>query len=331
MQLKPHKDLHKARFYLSRFTEVLASSLWQRADYANLINRLAPREDERLARLLDRLTYYNRLGVNQPVTPGAFPVGSLWKQRKKTRILDLMHIFRHFDRELKIDFTIEDIATVPAKPTFVKSRPIEEPNSPSLLLKLGEIRNYYWRRDRLPHAQKEPRAVWRGACHQPHRQAFIQRASNSRRLDAGDVRAQASPNLQRPFMSLREQMKYRFIVSLEGNDVGTNLKWIMRSNSVCMMPRPQVESWFMEGCLQAGKHYVEISSDPDDIDEKIEYFASHLDEAEEIVRAAQSFADEFYQRDNEVLLQLLVALKYFVRSGQLTCDKRLPQAIREAL
>lgn len=46
-------------------------------------------------------------------------------------------------------------------------------------------------------------------------------------------------------MSVEDQKRYRYIVSLEGYDVATNLKWIMNSNSLCLMP----------GILAANKTY----------------------------------------------------------------------------
>ena len=40
--------------------------------------------------------------------------------------------------------------------------------------------------------------------------------------------------------------KHKFILCIEGNDVASNLKWVMSSNSVAVMPKPKFESWFME-------------------------------------------------------------------------------------
>ena len=34
-------------------------------------------------------------------------------------------------------------------------------------------------------------------------------------------------------MEIPEMLKYKYLVSMEGVDVGTNLKWILNSNSVC--------------------------------------------------------------------------------------------------
>ena len=41
----------------------------------------------------------------------------------------------------------------------------------------------------------------------------------------------------------------------------------MSSNSVAVMPRPKYESWFMEGRLQPGVHYIEIKDDYSDLED----------------------------------------------------------------
>ena len=51
------------------------------------------------------------------------------------------------------------------------------------------------------------------------------------------------------------------ILKKEGVDVATNLKWVMSSNSIAVMPRPKIESWFMENKLIPEKHYIEIKED----------------------------------------------------------------------
>ncbi len=66
-------------------------------------------------------------------------------------------------------------------------------------------------------------------------------------------------------MSLYDHLHYRYIMALEGNDVATNLKWIMSSNSIAVMPRPTCETWFMEGRLIPNYHYIEIADDFHDL------------------------------------------------------------------
>ena len=112
-------------------------------------------------------------------------------------------------------------------------------------------------------------------------------------------------------------MKYRYIISIEGNDVASNLKWIMASNSLCLMPAPVYETWFMEGTLQPGLHYVQLRSDFADLEEKILHYEKHPDQAREIVRNANAYVKQFAHRRREQVLSLLVLYKYFALTGQL--------------
>lgn len=101
-----------------------------------------------------------------------------------------------------------------------------------------------------------------------------------------------------------------------GKDVATNLKWIMASNSLCFMPRPEFETWFMEGILKPGIHYVEIRQDYSDLEEKLNYYIKHTDEALKIIRNANSHVARFFDPDLEDLIMLRVLSQYFELSGQ---------------
>jgi hypothetical protein len=100
-------------------------------------------------------------------------------------------------------------------------------------------------------------------------------------------------------------------MSLEGNDVASNLKWVMSSNSIAVMPRPTCESWFMEGKLIPNYHYIEIKSDYSDLKERLAYYIVHPEEAEAIIRHAHEYVDQFRDRKREHLISYLVLKKYF--------------------
>ena len=105
-------------------------------------------------------------------------------------------------------------------------------------------------------------------------------------------------------------------MSLEGNDVASNLKWVMSSNSVAVMPRPTCETWYMEGRLIPNYHYVEIASDYHDLIEKIEYYEAHPEEAKAIVIHAHEWIRQFWNKKREDLISLMVLDKYFRLTGQ---------------
>ena len=90
----------------------------------------------------------------------------------------------------------------------------------------------------------------------------------------------------------------------------------MSSNSIAIMPRPKFESWFMEGRLQGGVHYIEIKDDYSDLEEKIRYYSTHPEEAKAIIRNAHAFVDQFRDKEREELISLLVLEKYFRHTRQ---------------
>jgi hypothetical protein len=97
---------------------------------------------------------------------------------------------------------------------------------------------------------------------------------------------------------------------LEGNDVATNLKWVMSSNSIAVMPRPTCETWFMEGRLVPNYHYIEIKDDLSDLEDRLQYYSSHPAEAQEIIGYAHEFVAQFMDEERERIISLLVMENY---------------------
>ena len=52
----------------------------------------------------------------------------------------------------------------------------------------------------------------------------------------------------------------------------------MSSNSIAVMPKPTIETWFMESKLEGGKHYIEIAPDYHDLEAKLTYYIAHPEE-----------------------------------------------------
>ena len=187
-----------------------------------------------------------------------------------------------------------------------------------MLLRLNAIRHYRFYRDTTPFRDKRPLAVWRGKSNRDHRVAFARQFMDHPLCDIGCTRHR-EPQLRpwhKPFLSVEEQLRYQFIVSVEGVDVATNLKWIMAFNSLSLMRRPRFETWFMEGTLVPGYHYVELKDDHSDLPEKMDYYRRHPEEAEAIIDNAHRYVDRFRDPRREDLVGLLVMERYFQLSGQ---------------
>ena len=106
------------------------------------------------------------------------------------------------------------------------------------------------------------------------------------------------------------------LIGPNGAGKSTILKWVMSSNSVAVMPRPKYESWFMEGRLQPGVHYIEIKDDYSDLEDKIQYYSTHVEEAEAIIRNAHAFVEQFRDKEREELISILVLEKYLRHTKQ---------------
>eukprot|EP01083_Nonionella_stella_P038268 104134_1 len=122
------------------------------------------------------------------------------------------------------------------------------------------------------------KAVWRGASSDGwYRRSFVRQYignytghSDMNHLDDIDVGftsftvrsyetiADLRPLFKHP-LKIEQLLKYKYLVSIDGNDVATNTKWILMSNSVLFMLPPTKESWLMEGLLEPYVHYVPLS------------------------------------------------------------------------
>jgi hypothetical protein len=91
--------------------------------------------------------------------------------------------------------------------------------------------------------------IGRAAVHQEHRKRFYEKYFNNPLCDLGQVNKNGNQEWIKPKISIGEHLKSKFILSLEGNDVATNLKWIMSSNSIAVSPPLKMETWYMEGTL----------------------------------------------------------------------------------
>ena len=312
------KKLHckKLSFYLIHLMKLLRPrfylSMLSRFELAR-VNQFDSRE------LNDRVSYYCKLNKK-------YEFSMIAKSYKDISIfngmsaqsLELKNYFRYFPKKMIFDYKLGDVTKVPDQPSFVKSRPIEGANSNSILLKLNAGRFYNFQKDRLSFNGKKPIAVFRGPCHKKHRQVFIDQTYRFPNTDIGDTRN--SEKLQpyyKGFMSQSDQLKFKYIISVEGNDVATNLSWIMASNSLAFMKKPKYETWFMQGVLIPNYHYVLLKDDYSDLPEKIDYYNRHTQEALDIISNAHKHVAQFFDHKRERLISLLVLKKYFELSGQM--------------
>lgn len=307
------QQLRKIAYYSREFAVWPIPLAFFRQRLASLLAEAESRPDA--AEIRVRADYCNRL--TQPFEPGGVRIGEFRDRTRSTYYFDARRVLRYFPGHLRVRYEFGDITEVPAAPTLLKSRPVAGDNANSVLLKLNQIRHFRFVRDPFAYEAKADRLVWRGAVYKDRRRRVMERFHDHPGFDLGQTnRPPADVPWQKPFLSLREQLGNKFILCIEGNDVASGLKWALSSNSLCFMARPRFETWFMEGTLVGGQHYVEVRDDHADLPGKVDYYRSHPEEAKAIIHRAHAHVDRFRDPRRELLVSLLVLRKYFELSGQ---------------
>ena len=263
----------------------------------------------------NRLNYYCKFNKKISVTDNAIQLKKITKKGNKSMYYyDFMQIARYFKPCLKLNYLFGDIDKNLDKPTFVKSKPIIDSDN-SVLLRLDNIRHFNFITDRKSFQDKKNKIVWRGVIHKENRRLLFDLHYGKSNFNIGASRKKNSKQEWiKPFLSIEEQLSYKFILSLEGIDVATNLKWIMSSNSLCFMPKPKFETWYMEGQLIPNFHYVLIKDDYSDIQEKMDFYSEKIDESEKIIKNAKLWTKQFKDKKLEKIVSILVMEKYFLKT-----------------
>ncbi|MGJ3243249.1 MAG: glycosyl transferase family 90 [Opitutales bacterium] len=189
------------------------------------------------------------------------------------------------------------------------------------LLKLRPVRHFGLLQDkalknRIPFREKLNRVCWRGTTSGLRRDAGNRHALVSRywekkkRFDVGYSRAspivERYPHLKafiKGKLSLNEQLRNKFLISLEGNDVSSGLKWMLASNSVVLMCKPTVESWLMEGRLRPFEHFIPIKPDFSDLEEQVDWALANERKCLEIAKCANAYMEPFKDPVRETFLE----------------------------
>lgn len=265
--------------------------------------------------IMTRVDYYNKLSRPTPLSMDA-PRLREHRMGAKAQVyyFDTREFTRFFSPCLRWRHLPGDITQIPPEPTIVKSRPIAGDNANGVLLNLNKVRHFIFVHDDTPFEQKKTLAVFRGKVRNKSKRIdLFQKHFKNPLCNLGDTSGHSSdPDVWKTGkMTIREQLENKFILAVEGNDVASNLKWVMSSNSIAMMPKPEFETWFMEGRLIPNVHYIEIAEDYSDLDAKIRYFSEHTDEARTLIENAHQYVLQFQNPERERLISLLVMKKYF--------------------
>lgn len=114
----------------------------------------------------------------------------------------------------------------------------------------------------------------------------------------------------KPAMKINEILKYKFLISVEGNDVASGLKWMLYSNSVVLMARPRNFSWIMEDKLIPNHHFILLKDDYSDLNEKYEWCLKNLDKCEDISKNATKYIEQFLDKELEKKIEIEIIKRY---------------------
>jgi hypothetical protein len=222
-------------------------------------------------------------------------------------------------------------------PTLVKSRPIYDYQG-SILFNLNYLRHFadvYKVEDAdIPYEDKRDVLIWRGADtgygfgndipYRPvSRQTLVETygTHEGSELDIGLSsvsvnRKKDNTNINpfqkyiKPKVKMQDLLQYKFLLSVEGNDVATNLKWILYSNSVAFCPPFTINSWILEENLQPWEHYVPVRHDFHDLPDKVEWALNHPDQCLSISKQAKKYIEQFLDLQKEKIIMANVLEEY---------------------
>lgn len=206
----------------------------------------------------------------------------------------------------------------------------------SILMKWNQSRHFldmetWFQKDPFSWKEKKPIVFWRGAPtgygfgnNIPYRPSSREQLirqwalSNDPSIDVGLTMTKKQRELyhsfeiyEKPHLSKQDMMQYKYLLSVEGNDVATNLKWMMGTNSLILMPKPMIQSWFLEDRLEPWVHYLPVQDDFSDLKDKLQWAESHQDECQEMIQQSHEYCRPFLEKEQEAEMQRRLLKWYF--------------------
>lgn len=206
--------------------------------------------------------------------------------------------------------------------TLVKNR--YENNNGIILRCMGFPRhwsNYYNKPTDIPFKNKINKIIWRGATTgkltdtSNRFQLVTQWYDKDKDIDVGFSQICQNKNEYNKYLKdkkgITDLLKYKYIISVRGNDKDSGLQWKLNSNSLVLMAKPTVSSWLMETKLIPNYHYILLKDDFSDLKEKLRWCKKNPKTCENIIKNANKFMTMFKDNDLEEQLEHDVIKKYF--------------------
>ena len=181
--------------------------------------------------------------------------------------------------------------------------------------------NYYNRPKDIPFRDKINKIIWRGATtgettDKGNRFKLVTKWYNKHEnIDVGFSQIVQGKDEYNNYVkgecSITDLLKYKYILSVRGNDKDSGLQWKLNSNSVVLMTKPKVCSWLMESTLLPNYHYVLLKDDFSDLKEKLNWCNNNENKCKNIIKNAHEFMSQFKDNNLEEELENSVIEKYF--------------------
>lgn len=319
-RISPKHKNNKILYYTKGYLRLLCPNYFARKNRDRILKRFEQHPNRDF--LEKRVNYYCKdfemcnLPDDVSVSIGDASLRDLGNNGK-VYFFDSYQYLRYYEDNMRFIPLFGDITHIPQLPSITKSRPIYGDNRNSVVLNLDKIRHFLFVSDENKWEDKKDMLVGRSKARQQHRIDFLKMYKNHPLCDVGQVNRDINPEFIANRMTIDEHLRYKFILCLEGNDVASNLKWVMSSNSLAVSAPLKYETWFMEGHLVPNEHFVAIKDDYSDLPERMEYYMSHPKEAKEIIENAHQYIRLINSKEDELLCSLMVLYKYFKRTNQI--------------
>lgn len=232
----------------------------------------------------------------------------------------------HYSSDIEYIFNFGDNVSFKKVPVFVKAKTIGNSDLSVLLnlnsdMHVGMLKSI--KNDDIAFHNKKNSLLWRGNITTGYptnimRKTLVLRYQNHENSNL-DIKATIADSNDEEYnnyiiaknMNYGEMLQYKFLLSIEGNDVATNLKWCLLSHSVVLMAKPTKCSWFMEDKLIPFKHYVPVDDNYSNIEEMYIWCMNNLKKCKTISKNATKYIEQFLDEENEKYVTTEVLNGYF--------------------
>ena len=125
-----------------------------------------------------------------------------------------------------------------------------------------------------------------------NRQQFVNKFKNTKCIDAAIIDSEIGPSTPEIkgdpnwLMPHEQANNYKYIISLEGNDAGSNPRWVFSTQCVVFMSDKLTSELTWHYHLKPWVNYIPFKHDLSDLENKIKWANDNIDECKSIIKRA---------------------------------------------